>query len=327
MKNLFAFIFAVVACLQLQAQAPQRFSYQAVVRDGSNTLVTNSTVGMRVSLLQGNASGPTVYVETHSPTTNTNGLVSLAVGGGTVISGSMANIDWIDGPYFIRTEADPDGGTNYSIDGVSQLLSVPYALHAANNQPGPAGPQGPPGPPGTPGTSDCQTILTNLGRVVVYTSSTAHGFGPSSTVDNNSLWYSIAIDGEVLGSIANDTAAVIYTSTTAYAFTPNAVGSGWQEISLNGSPVGALASSGRIVVYTSSEAYGLGRNSSLNMSWFPQVLDGPVIEHFAAGNRIVLLTNNTAYGFHRLPTGGGGQTSNWRLSELPSPPLVGRGTR
>ena len=85
---------------------------------------------MKVSILKGSATGTAVYVETHKPTTNANGLVSVSIGGGTVVSGAFADIDWANGLYFIKTETDPAGGTSYSITGISQLLSVPYALHA-----------------------------------------------------------------------------------------------------------------------------------------------------------------------------------------------------
>jgi hypothetical protein len=112
------------------AQAPENMSYQAVVRDGSNNLVSSTSVGMQISILQGSSSGAAVYIETQSPTSNTNGLVSLEIGSGTVISGDFTSIDWANGPYFIKTETDPTGGTNYTITGTSQLLSVPYALHA-----------------------------------------------------------------------------------------------------------------------------------------------------------------------------------------------------
>jgi trimeric autotransporter adhesin len=115
----------------LCAQAPQRLSYQAVVRNTADALVTNAAVGMRISILQGSANGPAVYVETHSGTTNDNGLLTLEVGGGTVVSGNFGTINWGANSYWMRTEADPDGGTSYTISGTSQLLSVPYALHAA----------------------------------------------------------------------------------------------------------------------------------------------------------------------------------------------------
>lgn len=114
------------------AQAPEKMSYQTVVRNSSGVLVANSAVGLRISLLQGTSTGTAVYVETHSVTTNANGLASLAIGGGTVVSGSMASIDWAAGPYFVKTEVDPNGGTSYTISGTSQLMSVPYALFAAH---------------------------------------------------------------------------------------------------------------------------------------------------------------------------------------------------
>jgi len=114
------------------AQAPSKMSYQAVIRNSANALITNQAVGMRISILQGNANGTAVYVETQTPTTNDNGLVSIEIGGGSVVSGTFASIDWANGPYFIKTETDATGGSNYSITGTSQLLSVPYALFSAN---------------------------------------------------------------------------------------------------------------------------------------------------------------------------------------------------
>jgi hypothetical protein len=114
------------------AQAPQKMSYQAVVRNAGNVLVTNATVGMRISVLQGTANGTAVYVETQTPTTNTNGLVALEIGAGTVVSGTFASISWGTNNYYVKTETDPTGGTNYTISGTSQLLSVPYALYAGN---------------------------------------------------------------------------------------------------------------------------------------------------------------------------------------------------
>lgn len=136
------------------AQAPEKMSYQAVVRNTTNNLVTNQPVGMQISILQGSATGTAVYVETQTPTSNANGLVSLEIGGGSVVSGNMATINWANGPYFIKTETDPTGGSSYTITGTSQLLSTPYALYAktsGSSIPGPAGPIGPQGPAGANG--------------------------------------------------------------------------------------------------------------------------------------------------------------------------------
>ena len=160
------------------AQVPQQISYQSVIRDGNNVVVASSPVGIKISLLKGSPTGPAVYIETHSKTTNSNGLVSLEIGTGTVVSESFASIDWANGPYLIQTETDPTGGTNYSIPAVIGLNSVPYALYAANGPqglrgltgqtgatglPGAVGPQGPNGSSGQTGPQGPQGLLGPAG--------------------------------------------------------------------------------------------------------------------------------------------------------------------
>lgn len=130
MKKITTILVAVLFTASVFAQAPQKMSYQAVVRNGSGVLVASSNVGIRIQILQGSQFGAAVYVETHTATTNANGLASLEIGGGTPVTGSFVAIDWSAGPYFIKTETDPTGGTSYTIAGTSQLLSVPYALYA-----------------------------------------------------------------------------------------------------------------------------------------------------------------------------------------------------
>ena len=130
MKKLFTLIMVLIIAHNVFAQAPQKMSYQAVIRNSSNALVTSAAVGMRVSILQGSSSGTAVYVETQTQSTNANGLVSLEIGSGTPVTGTFEAINWANGTYFIKTETDPTGGTNYTITGTNQLLSVPYALHA-----------------------------------------------------------------------------------------------------------------------------------------------------------------------------------------------------
>ena len=130
MKRLNTLLTAILLTNMVWAQAPEKMSYQAVIRGTDNILYTNQDVGMQIGILQGSASGDLLYLENHTPTTNKNGLISIEIGAGSSVSGSFADIDWSKGPYFILTMTDPTGGTNYSITGTSQLLSVPYALHA-----------------------------------------------------------------------------------------------------------------------------------------------------------------------------------------------------
>lgn len=113
-STLFTAIF-LLCITSLVAQAPHRFNYQAVVRNVNNSLVTNAQVGIRVNILQGSATGNGIYSESHVVTTNANGLVTLAIGDGSVLHGSLENIDWAAGPYFLKTDIDPNGGNDYTI--------------------------------------------------------------------------------------------------------------------------------------------------------------------------------------------------------------------
>jgi hypothetical protein len=124
-----AFLFLLLT-YSVNAQAPNKLSFQAVIRNSSNYLVISSPVGIRISLLQGSITSSALYVETHTATTNVNGLITLEIGGGKVVSGDMKNFNWGLGESFLKVETDPSGGTNYSISSTTQLLSVPYALYA-----------------------------------------------------------------------------------------------------------------------------------------------------------------------------------------------------
>lgn len=130
MKKIITLCAVILLAAGVFAQSPNKLSYQAVIRNTSNALVSNQAIGMRISILQTSPSGTAVYVETQSINSNANGLVSIEIGGGAVVSGSFDSINWANGPFFIKTETDPAGGNNYTITGTSQLLSVPYALHA-----------------------------------------------------------------------------------------------------------------------------------------------------------------------------------------------------
>jgi hypothetical protein len=130
MKRSFILSLVMLITLIAFAQAPQKMSYQAVIRNSSDQLVTNQAIGIRISILQGSPTGTDVYVETQKPTTNANGLATIEIGGGNVVRGTFAGINWTSGVYFIKTEIDPAGGTNYTITGISQILSVPYALYS-----------------------------------------------------------------------------------------------------------------------------------------------------------------------------------------------------
>jgi hypothetical protein len=187
------------------AQAPQRMSYQAVLRDNSGQLITGTAVGMRISVLQGSSTGTPVYVETQQVQANANGLVTLEVGGGTVVTGTFAAIDWGAAAHWIRTEADPTGGTNYSITGTSQLLSVPYALHAANAGSG--------------------TLTAGTGLTFSGTTLNAQTFAP--------IWNANALNNVPLGGGAPQNNDVLRFNGNAWVPGPVGGGGGGADIACN----------------------------------------------------------------------------------------------
>jgi len=127
MRKLFTLLVAILLTATLWAQSPEKMSYQAVIRNTSGTLVTSTQIGMEINIRQGSPTGTVVYSEIQTPTTNANGLVSIEIGGGT----GFSTINWTSDNYYIETKtAVVEPLTTYTITGVSQLLSVPYALHA-----------------------------------------------------------------------------------------------------------------------------------------------------------------------------------------------------
>ncbi len=133
MKKIILIAALTLGTYLVSAQAPEKMSYQSIIRNATGQLLTNQNIAVKVSVLQGSAAGTAVYSERITGTTNINGLVSLEIGSGTVLSGTFNTINWGGNSYYLKTETDPAGGTNYTITGTSQLLSVPYALYAKSS--------------------------------------------------------------------------------------------------------------------------------------------------------------------------------------------------
>jgi hypothetical protein len=130
MKKIFLFLLTIFVVGGSYAQSPQGMNYQAVIRDDNGIALSEENISLKVSILQSSTSGNVVYSESHSIQTNSNGLVNLIIGKGNLISGNFTSIPWDQGPYFLEIEFDPEGGTNYTKLGTSQLMSVPYALYS-----------------------------------------------------------------------------------------------------------------------------------------------------------------------------------------------------
>jgi len=128
MKKPLVSMLLLLSCWCAVAQVPAKISFQAVLRNSNDQLITNQTVGIKISVI--NSINQALYAERHTTTTNANGLISIEIGGGDVSSGSLDGIDWTKGPYRLKTETDPTGGFQYLIRGFTDILAVPYAFEA-----------------------------------------------------------------------------------------------------------------------------------------------------------------------------------------------------
>jgi len=134
MKTLSITLIILLCAIILNAQPPQAFRYQAVIRDASGEIISNEPVDVRISILDGWGAGPVIYQETHSVTSNQFGLINLSVGWGTPGTGyDFQNIDWSLNEKFIEVEIWDDGLSAYVSMGTSMLYSVPYALYSKDD--------------------------------------------------------------------------------------------------------------------------------------------------------------------------------------------------
>ena len=226
MKNITPFLFLLIT-FSFFAQSPEKMSYQAVIRDATNTLVTNQSVGMQISILQTTTTGTAIYTETQTVSTNTNGLLSLEIGMG-VTSDDFSAIDWKAGPYFIKTETDPTGGSSYTITGTSQLMSVPFAMYAKTSGDGIT-------------TEQSDAIETNTAKTSMVLGTTAEtalaGDTPTiATVQADAIAANTAkvgITTEQAGTIAANTAKTGITSDQATAIKENTAKLGYTEAAVS----------------------------------------------------------------------------------------------
>ena len=129
-NNLLTTALFMLAVMGLSAQAPHLINYQAVARNNAGNMITNQTITVRLTIYSGSPNGAISHLETDTVITNQFGLFTIVIGKKSPIPGGFAGIAWSSGDKYLKVEIDPAAGTNFSDMGTSQLLSVPYALHA-----------------------------------------------------------------------------------------------------------------------------------------------------------------------------------------------------
>lgn len=304
------------------SQVPEKMSYQAVMRSGSGQLLINQSIAVKVSILQGSPAGAPVYSERLTGNTNANGLATLEIGTGTVLTGTFNTIDWPSGNYYLKTETDPSGGTNYTITGTSQLLSVPYAMYAKSA-----------GNSGGAFTIPYTSVVNNAATLF---SLTNDGDGTSLEGSNNTATSNIAaVRGIVTSAAPGGFSAGVRginngTGGLGVGVYGSQAGSGWgvYGVTPNGLGVYGNASGNGYGVYANSNT-GTGLNATsnngiaANISIYNNANSNNVLTASTVGNGTVVNVTTTGNGAGVRSSTGSGFGVHGITSALTSAGVVG----
>jgi len=294
-------LLALISTLSTFAQVPQGVSYQAIALNGSGNPVVNSNVGIRISVVDNTTTGTVLYTETHTKTTNPQGLFNLVIGQGTPTTGTFSAIDWRVNSKFLKVEMDAAGGTNYVLVGTTQLLSAPYAL-AADSLVTSAG-EGitlvsPNGTPYQLTVNDAGQLslptsgVTGTNPSTVYMYGSFNGFNPATAllmnlymtnpagtdgVYNNAIYKYLTAGTEIKFLAENNSSSIIYGLNGSLQLIPN--GSSH-----------TIASNGfyflNLYHYTTTDAYNFSK-----LSFAPTLIN--TFNNLQAVNPTYTISNNT----------------------------------
>ena len=114
------------------ASAQNGLNFQGVARTSNNVIIASQDISLKLSILQGSATGIPEYVEMRKVKTNAQGLFTAVIGDSetTITLGNFADIDWKLSPKFLKIEIDPFAGNNFISMGTTQFQYVAYAKFA-----------------------------------------------------------------------------------------------------------------------------------------------------------------------------------------------------
>ena len=104
-----SFLFALIG-----SATSQGFNYQSIVRNSSGMPQANTTVFLRFIISEGSSSGTNLYIEKQQPTTDAYGWLNAEVGTGIPELGTIASVNWNNGPKYLTVECadSPNGPYN-----------------------------------------------------------------------------------------------------------------------------------------------------------------------------------------------------------------------
>ena len=114
------------------ASAQTGLNFQGVARTTNNVIIASQDITLKLSIIRGNPTGITEYIEVRKVATNAQGLFTAVIGDSLTIStlGKFSDIDWKLSPKFLKIEIDPAAGSNFITMGTTQFQYVAYAKFA-----------------------------------------------------------------------------------------------------------------------------------------------------------------------------------------------------
>lgn len=125
-KNLLHTLIMLICVFTASAQ--QGINYKAIINDANGDPLVETAVTVQFTILENGTES--VYIESHSTTTDVNGIIIVNIGEGapTPESVDFNSIDWGSNPHFLKTEID--SGDGLMDMGTTEFKAVPYALYA-----------------------------------------------------------------------------------------------------------------------------------------------------------------------------------------------------
>jgi hypothetical protein len=285
---------ALFISMMAVAQVPQGISYQAIALNGSGTPVVSSNVRVKLSILDVSATGTVLYSETQLKATNPQGLFNLTIGMGTVVSGTFASISWGTNSKFLKVEMDAAGGTTYLPVGTTQLLTVPYAMHAATVA-------------SIAGNSSINDdIIENKSSTLAFDDYTANKIFVFN--GNTGAWSSQTYNSNTSVTLENSNGSIFfddYTDNKVYAY--NGRTGAWSSQAYNSNTSVTLPTSNGNVFFDDYTANIIFSYNGKTGIWSSQPYDSNTSATFSSSNNNIFFDDYTANKIYAY----NGKTGTW----------------
>lgn len=275
MKKLFTISVVVLLVSFAFAQVPQGMSYQAIAFNSGGAPVVNGNVGIKISILDNSTSGPVVYAETYTKTTNAQGLFNLNIGQGNATTGTFSAINWATNSKFLKVELDPTGGTNYTSVGTNQLMTVPYAFYSEKSAQAST-------------IAGIGSLAGNNGNFLIYDGSDAKAFSVTT-----GTWSSTSMTGYIDTAATSGNNFLITDGSDAKAW--NGQTGQWYSTSMTGYIDSVSSANGNFLIVDGSDAKSWSGQTN---TWTPTTMTGYIDASFSTRDNFLIINGSDASAFN-----------------------------